>query len=86
MNKKTPRTDEICSLCQHETAELTYRSQLVGKGDKQVIVQAVPMAHCRPCGGTHFTRAVGLAWQEIRLHPDTHTRRKSFATASLELV
>lgn len=86
MKKKKQRSYEICSLCSHETAELTHRSQIVGKNDKQIIVENVPMYHCRHCGGTYFTRAVALALQEIRLHPETHTRRKSFATASLELV
>ncbi len=81
MKKKPPRTYEICSLCNHETAELTQRAQIVGKGVKQVIVEHVPMYHCRHCGGTYFTRV-----QEIRLHPETHTQRKSFATASLEVV
>ncbi len=86
MKKKTPRTYEICSLCKHETAELTQRSQIVGKGVNQVIVEHVPMYHCRHCGGTYFTREVALALQKIRLHPETYTERKSFATASLEVV
>jgi YgiT-type zinc finger domain-containing protein len=86
MNKKTPRIYEVCSLCNHQTAELTRRSQIVGKGAKQVIVENVPMYHCRHCGGTYFTRAVALALEEIRLHPEIHTQHKSFATASLEVV
>ena len=84
MKMKKTRNYEICSLCNHETAELTHRSQIVGKGLKQVIVENVPMYHCRHCGGTYFTRAVALALQDIRLHPEAYTQRKSFAVASLE--
>lgn len=86
MNEKKNRSYETCSLCNHNTAELTFRSQIVGKGEGQVIVENVPMYHCRNCGGTYFTRAVALALQEIRLHPEIHTRHKTFAAASLELV
>ena len=86
MNKKKNRSYETCSLCNHQTAEQTFRSQIVGKGDKQVIVENVPMTHCRHCGGTYFTREVALALQEIRLHPETLSHRKTFAAASLELV
>ena len=86
MNKKQNRNYQTCSLCHQEKAELTSRSQIVGKGEKQIIVENVPMSHCRNCGGTYFTREVALALQEIRLHPETHTTRKIFAAASLELA
>lgn len=83
---KKNRTYELCSLCSHKTAELTLRSQLVGKGAKQVVVENVPMFHCRHCGGTYFTNQVALALQEIRLHPELHTKRKTYQSATLELA
>ena len=79
-------TYETCSLCNHQTAELTFRSQIVGKGEQQVIVENVPMYHCRHCGGTYFTREVALALDEIRRNPEALSHRKTFAAASLELV
>ncbi len=86
MKKKKQRSYETCSLCNHVSAELTWRTQIVGKGAKQVIVENVPMYHCRHCGGTYFTREVALALQAIRLHPEQFAKRKTFAAAKLELA
>jgi YgiT-type zinc finger domain-containing protein len=86
MKKKESHNFETCSLCNHESAELTARTQIVGKGEKQVIVENVPMYHCRHCGGTYFTRDVALALQKIRLHPELYAQNKSFAAATLELA
>jgi YgiT-type zinc finger domain-containing protein len=86
MKKNQPDNFETCSLCNHVNAELTERTQIVGKGEQQVIVENVPMYHCRHCGGTYFSREVALALQKIRLNPELHTHRKSYAAATLELA
>lgn len=86
MKKKEQLNLETCSLCNHDSAELTVRTQIVGKGENQVIVENVPMYHCRHCGGTYFTREVALALQQIRLQPELYARSKSFAAATLEFA
>lgn len=79
-------TAKTCSLCDHQTAELTFQSQIVGKGENQVIVKNVPVYRCRRCGGEFYTREVALALDEIHRNPKALSYRKTFAAAKLELV
>lgn len=86
MKKKPNRTYELCSLCDHQTAELAKQSQIVGRGENQVIVENVPVYRCRRCGGEFYTRDVAVALDEIHRNPKALSYRKTFAAASLELV
>lgn len=86
MKKKKNVTYEFCSLCDHQTAELTFQSQIVGKGDNQVIVENVPVYSCHRCGGDFYTRDVALALDEIHRNPKDLSHRKMFAAARLEFA
>ena len=70
-----------CSLCGAQTARLVRRPQLVGKGERLVMVNNVPMYSCRNCGHTYFTAEVARMLDQIRLHPDQHTKTKEISVA-----
>lgn len=86
MKKKKNVIYELCSLCDHQTAELTFQSQIVGKGDNQVIVENVPIYSCHRCGGEFYSRDVAIALDEIHQNPKALSYRKIFDAARLEIV
>jgi YgiT-type zinc finger domain-containing protein len=77
------QTDLTCSLCGAQTARLVRRPQVVGKGERLVMVNNVPMYSCRNCGHTYFTAEVARMLDQIRLHPSQYTEPKAIPVADL---
>jgi YgiT-type zinc finger domain-containing protein len=80
-NNQSEKTEQRCSLCGQPTARIVRRPQLVGKGERLVMVNNVPMYSCRNCGHTYFTAEVARMLDQIRLHPEQHTETKAIAVA-----
>ncbi len=72
-----------CSLCNKETAREVRRTKIVGKDERRVIVENVPMISCRNCGHDYFTIEVARMLDQIRLTPQTQAIYESFAVVKL---
>lgn len=45
----------ICSNCGRPNAKVRQISQLLGKGDKTLIIENLPVVDCPDCGAQYFT-------------------------------
>lgn len=72
-------TEITCSLCGKETAREVRRTKIIGKGERRVIVENVPMFSCRNCGHDYFTVEVAKMLDQIRLIPQQQAIHKNFA-------
>lgn len=76
-------TEIICSLCGQPTVREVRRTKIVGKGERQVIVENVPMISCRNCGHDYFSIAVAKKLDQIRATSQQQALHKSFAVVEL---
>ena len=76
MNKKI-EPGMRCDLCGQLTAREVRRPQIVGKGDRMVVVENVPMTSCRNCGHDYFSLEVARMLDAIRSGQQDLTARKS---------
>lgn len=68
-----------CDLCGQLTAREIRRTKPIGKGEKIVIIENVPMISCRNCGHDYFSIEVARVLDDIRTNPHVQTARKTYA-------
>ena len=76
-------TEITCSLCGKLTAREVRRTKIVGKGERRVIVENVPMFSCRNCGHDYFSVEVAKMLDQIRATPQKQAIRETFAVVKL---
>lgn len=73
-----------CSLCGQFTAYEIRRNKIIGKGEKIVVAENVPMISCRNCGHDYFSIEVARKLDAIRLNPQSFAIHKSVAVYEFE--
>ncbi len=66
-----------CDLCGQLTACEVRRPQIVGKADRMVVVENVPMTSCSNCGHDYFSAEVARMLDAVRSGQQHLTSRRS---------
>ena len=45
----------ICAYCHKEGARIRMQTQSIGRGDKLLVIEDVPVIHCPNCGESYLT-------------------------------
>jgi YgiT-type zinc finger domain-containing protein len=56
----------ICRICGKEGAQLRHVTDTIGKGDKLLVIENVPIISCRNCGESYYTAKTLHEMEEIR--------------------
>ena len=56
----------ICDFCGKEGAEVRHTTESLGKGDNLIVIEDVPIIHCRNCGQSYLTAETAHEIEAIR--------------------
>ena len=56
----------ICDFCGKESAEVRLTTESLGKGDSLIVIEDVPIIHCRNCGQSYLTADTAHEIEAIR--------------------
>ena len=84
MKRKKRRPEDVeCILCGQHTARVVLTSKVFGRGAKRVLIENIPMHHCRNCHGQYVDGPTMDAIDEIRKNPSARSRKEIITTAAL---
>jgi len=66
----------ICRICGKEGAQLRHVTDTIGKGDKLLVIENVPIISCRNCGESYYTAKTLHEMEEIRRRRRGTVRRQ----------
>ena len=66
----------ICDFCGKENAEVRLTTESLGKGDNLIIIEDVPIIHCRNCGQRYLTAQTAHEIETIRRNRKAHEKRQ----------
>jgi len=82
--KRRKRTPEVkCELCGQRTARVVLTPKVFGRGARRVLIENIPVYHCRNCYGEYIDGATMDAIDEIRKNPTGSGRKETIAIAAL---
>lgn len=56
----------ICDFCGKENAVMKLTTESLGKGDNLIVIEDVPIIHCRDCGQSYLTAQTAHEIELIR--------------------
>ena len=65
----------ICDFCGKEGAEVRLTTESLGKGDNLIVIEDVPIIHCRTCGQSYLTAETAHEIETIRRNRKTLEKR-----------
>jgi len=66
----------ICDFCGKESAEVRLTTESLGKGDNLIVIEDVPIIHCRNCGQRYLTAQTAHEIEAIRCNRKAHKKRQ----------
>ncbi|MFN7948181.1 MAG: YgiT-type zinc finger protein [Blastocatellia bacterium] len=79
--KKNPETE--CALCGQRAAKVVPTAKVFGHGAKRVLIENIPVYHCRNCYGQYIDGPTMDAIDEIRKNPAAYSVRESILLAQV---
>jgi YgiT-type zinc finger domain-containing protein len=83
MKRKKQNTDIECPLCDHRAARVVLTAKVFGRGARRVLIENIPVYHCRNCHSQYIDGPTMDAIDEIRKSPSAWSRKETIATAAL---
>ena len=82
--KRTKRTSEVkCELCGQRAARVVLTAKVFGRGARRVLIENIPVYHCRNCLCEYIDGATMDGIDEIRKNPTGSGRKETIAIAVL---
>ncbi len=82
--KRKQRIIEVeCALCNQRAVRIVLTSKVFGRGAKRVLIENIPVYHCRNCLGQYVDGPTLDAIDQIRKNPAARSRKEIIATAAL---
>ena len=82
--KRRKRNSEVkCELCGQRAARVVLTPKVFGRGARRVLIENIPVYHCRNCHGEYIDGATMDAIDEIRKNPTGSGRKETIAIAAL---
>jgi YgiT-type zinc finger domain-containing protein len=72
-----------CALCSQRAASVGLTAKVFGRGAKRVLIENIPVYHCRNCHGQYVDGPTLDAIDEIRKNPAARSRKTTIATVGL---
>ena len=72
-----------CGVCGAMKAYPITLSKVFGRGEKAVLIEAIPAFNCLHCNQQYIEAETMDAIDEIRKNPHLHTQKRSIDTAKL---
>jgi len=66
----------ICDFCGKESAEVRLTTESLGKGDNLIVIEDVPIIHCRNCGQSYLTAQTAHEIETIRRNRKAYEKRQ----------
>ena len=82
MKRKT-KTNLECPLCDQRAARVVLTAKVFGRGARRVLIENIPVYHCRNCHSQYINGPTMDAIDEIRKNPSVGTRKETIAIAAL---
>lgn len=83
MKRKKKNTDIECPLCDQRAARVVLTAKVFGRGGRRVLIENIPVYHCRNCHSQYIDGPTMDAIDEIRKSPSAWSRKETIATAAL---
>lgn len=83
MKRKKKNTDIECPLCDQRAARVVLTAKVFGRGARRVLIENIPVYHCRNCHSQYIDGPTMDAIDEIRKSPSGWSRKETIATAAL---
>ncbi|MEK6285215.1 MAG: YgiT-type zinc finger protein [Acidobacteriota bacterium] len=83
MKRKKRARDVECALCGQRTARVVLTPKVFGRGARRVLIENIPVYHCRNCHSQYVDGRTMDAIDEIRKNPSAWSRKETIATAAL---
>ena len=81
--EKKRRTPEIeCAICGQHTARVVLTPKVFGRGAKRVLIENIPVYHCRSCHSQYVDGPTMDAIDEIRKNLSAQSRKETIATVA----
>ncbi len=71
----------ICDICGKKEARLVKRPQVLGRGNRMMLVDNVPVIACKNCGESYLTSATMHKLDDIRVNQQEKTAKRKIAVA-----
>ena len=72
-----------CELCGQRAARVVLTPKVFGRGARRVLIENIPVYHCRNCHGEYIDGATMDAIDVIRKNPTASGRKETIAIAAL---
>ena len=80
--KKQQDTDLIvCDICGVKAARVVKRPQVLGRGERMMLVDNVPVIACKNCGESYMTSATMHKLDDIRIKQKEKIAKRKVAVA-----
>lgn len=83
MKRKKKNSNIECPLCNQRAARVVLTAKVFGRGARRVLIENIPVYHCRNCHSQYIDGPAMDAIDEIRKSPSAWSRKETIATAAL---
>ncbi|MFW5635871.1 MAG: type II toxin-antitoxin system MqsA family antitoxin [Thermodesulfobacteriota bacterium] len=71
----------ICNICGKEGAEVRHVTRSYGKGKDLLVIENIPVVHCRECNESYLTADTLHEIERIKLHRQSFAKKRSVPVA-----
>ena len=71
----------ICDICGVQSARVVKRPQVLGRGERMMLVDNVPVISCKNCGESYMTSDTMRKLDEIRVKQKEKSTERKIAVA-----
>ena len=65
----------LCAYCHKDGARIILQTQSIGKGEKLLLIEDVPVIHCNNCGESYLTAETLKELEALRHDVKSATKR-----------
>jgi YgiT-type zinc finger domain-containing protein len=80
---RTEENNALCAFCGTPGVQTLHKTKLFGKGANTVIIENVPVQHCRTCGESYYDPDTSHLIDDILAQPERYTVQRPMNVASL---
>ena len=83
MKRKKRTADVECPLCGQRAARIVPTPKVFGRGARRVLIENIPVHHCRNCHSQYIDGPTMDRIDEVRKNPSVWSRKETIAIAAL---
>lgn len=83
MKRKKRTSDVECGICGQRAARVVLTPKVFGRDTRRVLIENIPVYHCRNCHSQYVQGSTMDAIDKIRKNPSAWGRKETIAIAAL---